>query len=134
VPDTVEGRFSMLATVIALIIVRLESTGPEGEAATVGLTERFIESMDSEIRQMGVGDPKLGRQVRALVGALANRVERWRSAVEGEEDWTAAVVRSVYRGDPPAEEAVANSDSALRELWQRLQQSKVENIAEGRLG
>lgn len=133
VPDTIESRFAVLATVIALLTVRLERAGPEGQAATVALTERFIESMDSEIRQMGVGDPALGRQVRSLVGALASRVERWRSAVEG-GDWSSAVLRSVYRDTPPDERALAHSEAALRELWRRLDQLGDEAIVEGRFG
>ena len=133
VPDTVEDRFAILATVIALLVVRLERCGPEGESATVGLTERFIEAMDSEIREMGVGDPALGRQVRALVGALATRIERWRAALETDSDWTATVVRSVYRDKPPRPEALAHSEAELRDLWLRLEQCGGQDLAEGRI-
>lgn len=123
----------MLATVLALLIVRLERAGPAGEAASVALTERFIESMDAEIRQMGVGDPALGRQVRSLVGALATRVERWRSVVEQDCDWAAAVARSVYRDEPPAAEALAHSEAELRDLWRRLDQASDDDVAEGKI-
>src|SRR2546430_1261904 len=47
VPDTIDGRFAMLATVVALVMVRLEQLGDEGNAASVALTERFIEVMNS---------------------------------------------------------------------------------------
>jgi cytochrome b pre-mRNA-processing protein 3 len=134
VPDTVEGRFAMLATVIALIMVRLERSGPEAEAATVALTERFIEVIDAEVREMGVGDPALGRQVRALLGALATRVERWRAAIGEELEWTSAVLRSVYRDKSPDAEALAHTESALRSLWLRLERSSEANLVEGRLG
>ena len=63
VPDTLDGRFAMLATVLALLTVRLERDGAAGEATSVGLTERFVESMDGELREMGVGDPALVREV-----------------------------------------------------------------------
>ena len=42
-PDTIDGRFAMLATVVALVIVRLEISRGFGDAASVALTERFIE-------------------------------------------------------------------------------------------
>ena len=35
VPDTVNGRFAVLATIIALLSVRLEAAGPEGAQAIV---------------------------------------------------------------------------------------------------
>lgn len=135
VPDNVEGRFAMLATVLALLVVRLERAGQAGDSATVALSERFIESMDAEIREMGVGDPALGRQVRSLVGALATRIERWRAAIEGEAEWSATVLRSVYRDSAPIAEALAHSESQLRDLWQRIEKRGVEEIVEGgRLG
>ena len=132
VPDTVEGRFAVLATVVALLIVRLEQDGPHGEAASVALTERFVEAMDAEIRQMGVSDPGLGKQVRSLIGALAARLERWRSAVAGGGDWTAAVIRSLYRDAPPDADALGHGEARLRELWSRLQRTDAEQIAEGK--
>jgi len=63
VPDTVNGRFAVLATIIALITVRLEGEGPESEQASVALAERLVETLDVEIREMGVGvNPKLTLQ------------------------------------------------------------------------
>ena len=134
VPDSVEGRFAVLSTVLALFIVRLEQAGPRGESAAVALSERFIESMDAEIRQMGVSDPGLGRQVRSLVGALAARVERWRTATQDESQWSSAAVRSLYRDEAPRGEALAHSEAKLRGLWQRLEELGADDIAEGRLG
>src|SRR5205814_4140658 len=78
VPDTLDGRFAVLATVVAMAIVRLEREGGSGIAASVALTERFVEVMESEHRELGLGDPTLGRTVRKLVGSLARRTELWR--------------------------------------------------------
>ncbi len=134
VPDTVEGRFAVLATVVALIILRLErEEGPEGEAASVALTERLVEALDSEIREMGVSDPALGRQVRRLVGALAGRVERWRSVVESSEGWTAEVERSLYPEEALERQPVRHCEAALQQLWQRLAASKLKALVSGRI-
>lgn len=123
----------MLATVAALLLVRLERDGPTGDAAGVALTERFIESMDAEIRQMGVSDPKLGRQVRSLVASLATRVALWRDVVGELDGWAAAAGRSLYRDQQPPAEALAHSEAALQQLWQRLDELDSRAIAEGRL-
>lgn len=134
VADTVEGRFAILASVAALMIVRLEGEGAEGKSASVALTERFVEALDIEIREMGVGEPALGKQVRRLVGALAGRVERWRSLVESEEPWTAEVERSLYGGEATSPDAAAHSEAALRELWRRLSGSSLAALVSGRIG
>ena len=97
VPDTLDGRFAMLATIAALMLVRLEQLGDDGNAVAVALTERFIEVMESEHRELGLGDPTLGRTVRKLVGALARRTELWRDAVDGRADGRSGA-RKLYQG------------------------------------
>ncbi len=134
VPDTVEGRFAVLATVVALFIVRLERDEAEGEAASAALTERFVEALDVEIREMGVGDPALGKQVRRLVGALAGRVERWRSVVESGQGWTDEVERSLYGEGPLERQPVRHSEASLQQLWQRLAASRLEALVKGKIG
>src|SRR5688500_16428279 len=46
VPDTVNGRFAVLATIIALITVRLERDGENGRRESAALTERLVETLD----------------------------------------------------------------------------------------
>lgn len=133
VPDTVNGRFAVLATVVALITVRLERDGEAGREATVALTERLVETLDAEIREMGLGDPTLGKQVRKLVGAVGGRVERWRAILGSDEPWTAEVRRSVYGDDEVAPDALAHTESELRGLWSKLESSSFENLSEGKI-
>ena len=65
VPDTLDGRFAVLATIVALATVRLERGGDVARAASVALAERFVESMDAEHRQLGLGDPAVGKLVES---------------------------------------------------------------------
>lgn len=128
--DTIDGRFAMLATIIALVLVRLERE-EEGTETSVALIERFVEAMEAEHREMGQGDPKLGRTVRKLVGSLAGRVDLWRATVD-REDWTAIAHQSLCGADA-APGAVAHAASSLRELWARLTSAPPEDIAAGRI-
>ncbi|HZC38832.1 MAG TPA: ubiquinol-cytochrome C chaperone family protein [Sphingomicrobium sp.] len=132
VPDTIDGRFAMLATIVALAIVRLEQAGDEGNAASVALTERFIEVMESEHREMGLGDPKLGRTVRKLVGALSRRVALWRSAAAGQRDWSETARESLYKDQVPAD-ALDHSATALQRLWTAIQALDLSVLLDGRL-
>ena len=133
VPDTLDGRFAMLATMVALATVRLERGGPAAHAAAVGLAERFVEAMDAEHRQLGIGEPGLGKTVRKLVGALARRVELWRGAVDG-GDWDAAVVASLFPSEAPSVAALEHCKAAIGECWVRLEQTSEDAMAEGRIG
>jgi cytochrome b pre-mRNA-processing protein 3 len=131
VPDTIDGRFAMLATVTAILIVRLERGGESGEAASAALTERFIEAMDAEHRELGLNDPGLGRKVRKLVGALGRRVDSWRAATAGTRDWSEATLSSVYRDKAADPEAVKRASDWLREYWARLERTPNRQLYDG---
>jgi len=133
VPDTIDGRFAVLATLAALTLVRLEQIGAEANPASVALTEQFIAVMESEHRELGLGDPTLGKTVRKLVGSLSRRVELWRSAVASERPWDEAVRQSVYKSGETAE-AVLHSTEALREYWARVGHADLSALVEGKLG
>ena len=55
-----------------LAILRLEDGDEDAVRQSVALTESFIADMDAQMREEGFGDPSIGKQVRLLVGALAN--------------------------------------------------------------
>jgi cytochrome b pre-mRNA-processing protein 3 len=130
VPDSLEGRFAMLATLCALAIVRIEAQ-ENSARESAALTERFVEAMDAEHRQMGMNDPALGKRVRKLVSALARRAGEWRQAIAGEVEWKDATLSSVYRDEQPPSTAVVHTAEALRSVWQRMKQATDEALAEG---
>jgi len=132
VPDTMEGRFAMLATMCALVIARLESGSAKGEAASAALTERFIETMDAEHRELGLNDPGLGRKVRKLVGMLERRVDLWREAAAGRRDWAGAVRDAIYRDDTVGEAALDQGARALQDFWRRLSVLSEDQLISGR--
>ena len=132
VPDTIDGRFAVLATVIALALVRLERIGDEGNQLSVALTERFIAVMESEHRELGLGDPTLGKKVRKLVASLARRVELWRTSMTSNGNWVDAVRQSVYK-DAVAPDALHHSSAELRRYSARLDRTDLNALGEGRL-
>lgn len=133
IEDTIDGRFNVLATITALTAVRLESGGGEGAALSVALTERFIEVMEAEHREIGLGDPSLGRKVRKLVGSLARRVELWRAAVTADDGWAGPTRESLHPRDS-ANAAVEHNAQALQRLWGTLQSCDLAALASGQIG
>jgi cytochrome b pre-mRNA-processing protein 3 len=133
VPDTIDGRFAVLTTIASLVIVHLEQLGEAGHAASVALTERFIEVMESEHRELGLGDPTLGKTVRKLVGLLARRTELWRSAaIAADRSWTEAARDSLYH-EGVSTEALMHSSDALRATWAKLHGAHLAQLQEGKL-
>jgi len=130
IPDTLDGRFAVLSTLTALALVRLEADGDAGNRMPVALTERFIEVMESEHRELGIGDPTLGRTVRKLVSLLAKRTEQWRTA--DKEGWTDATRESLYK-DNVAAGALGHSAEVLKRFANRLEATSLERLEQGKI-
>jgi cytochrome b pre-mRNA-processing protein 3 len=102
VPDTLDGRFDMLASLLALVLLRMEQEGAPARRAGVLLTETFIDDMDGTVRQMGIGDHVVGKHVGRMMSALGGRLAAYREASD-EAAFAAAVRRNVSRDAPAAE-------------------------------
>lgn len=99
VADTVDGRFDMVALVASLVMVRLEQADLQQEV--VWLTERFVDDMDGSLRQIGIGDHNIGKEVGNLVGAFGGRLGAYRDALAAPDPEAAlagVLERNVYRG------------------------------------
>ena len=135
VADTMDGRFAVLSSLAALAILRLEDGDEDAVRHSVALTESFISDMDAQMREVGFGDPSIGKQVRFMVGALASRVDWWRRAKSGELDWGDAVRLSIYRDEPPESEAATTySAEALRRFDEGLGGFSDRAVMEGHIG
>ena len=136
VPDTLDGRFDMIAAVLATVLLRLEQA-PEGADAAgleIGarLTERFVEDMDGQLRQEGIGDIVVGKHIGRMMAMLGGRLGAYR------DGWAAgdigpALRRNLYRGDAPDAAAVAHVAHSLSELRGRLQAVPLDALAAGAL-
>lgn len=94
VADTLEGRFDMLSTVLAVAMLRMErdaATLP----ASARLTELFVDDMDGQLREAGIGDPTVGKKLGQLVSALGGRCGALREGLAQADD--AALVAAVER-------------------------------------
>lgn len=113
VPDSFDGRFDVLATVLALVLLRLEAEDRAGAEAAARLTELFVADMDGQLRQRGVGDLVVGRHVGQMMGLLGGRLEAFRD----EAGLPGAIARNLHRNAAVpvgAADAVAERLRALR--------------------
>jgi len=133
VPDTLEGRFDMVATTVALALHRLEAEGVGGRSASVQLTELFIDDMDATLRQIGIGDFVVGKHVGRLVGALGGRLGALREAFAAGAPLGPVLCRNVYRNAAVAEPQVAFVAERLRRFSDALARTAMEPLLAGAL-
>lgn len=134
VPDTVDGRFDMIAALLALVLLRLEAEGDKGRQQSVLLTELFVDDMDASLRELGTGDLMVGKGVGKLMGALAGRMASFRDTLPDASAFEASVRRNVFRDAPASEEAVRFVTEGLRRRQAALAAVPLERLLAGDLG
>ncbi len=133
VSDTLDGRFDMVAAVLSMVLLRLEDDA-QGAVPIAQLTERFIDDMDAQVRQIGFGDMVVGKHVGRMMGMLGGRLGAYRDGLEkGDGSLDEALVRNLYRGQAPAKEALAHVRDELILLRARLASVPVATLMEGKL-
>lgn len=108
VADTVAGRFDAITLVLALVLLRMEGR-PELAQPMARLAELFVEDMDGQLRESGVGDLVVGKHVGRLMSTLGGRIGAYREglAADGDAVLAAAVQRNVTLVDGAGPAAVA---------------------------
>lgn len=130
VADTVAGRFDMITAVLSLTLLRLERDG-DGTPQAALLTELFVEDMDGQLRESGVGDIVVGKHIGRLMASLGGRLGAYRAAFAGETVLADAVRRNVTLLDGSGPEPLAARLEALRA---RLEGSATQGILAGEIG
>lgn len=134
-PDTLDGRFDMVAAVLAMVMLRIEAA-PEGsaEAASLStdLTERFVDDMDAQVRQIGFGDIVVGKHVGRMMGMLGGRLGAYRAAMAA-HDLREPLIRNLWRGEPPADDAARHVSDRLQAFHAALASVSLADLREGAL-
>jgi cytochrome b pre-mRNA-processing protein 3 len=78
VPDTKEGRFALLVVHLSLVLERLRTEGEPGQGLGQQLIETFVTDIDDNMREIGIGDLSVPRNVKKAAAALENRWNRYR--------------------------------------------------------
>jgi cytochrome b pre-mRNA-processing protein 3 len=131
VPDTLDGRFDMVAAILSLVLLRLEREGEAARREAVVLTEIFIEDMDASLRQIGIGDFVVGKHIGRMMGALGGRLGAFRDAGDAEAQ-VEAVRRNIFRDAPPSEAKLAWVAERLRGIEAKLAATPLATLLEGR--
>jgi cytochrome b pre-mRNA-processing protein 3 len=134
VADTVNGRFDLIVLHLALVLDRL-AQDPALQSVGQGIFDRFCQDMDHNLREMGVGDLKVPKQMRQLGEAFYGRSQAYRAAWAATDDamLVAALERNIYAGASAAAEAAACLAAYIREALRDLGAEPAAALAGGQL-
>ena len=135
VPDTLEGRFEMVALHACLLLRRLREGGPEGKEAGQELFDILFDDMDQTLREMGVGDLSVGKKIKSLASSFYGRMRAYDEGFKDEDGGTlaAALLRNVFDGNEAAGDKAGALASYMRRAEAALQAQDVAQIAAGRI-
>lgn len=139
VPDTVDGRFDLLAIHAFLAMRRLGRVGgpvaAEARALSQALFDLMFADMDQNLREMGVTDLAVGRKVHQMAEAFYGRISAYEKAFEeGEAELAAAIARNLYRKVEHDVPALAQEAARyLRRMDEVLAGQSDQDLMEGRM-
>jgi cytochrome b pre-mRNA-processing protein 3 len=100
VEDTLEGRLDLILLHVFIIVETLRSDDLEVSGLLQKLQEVMIRDIDRSLREIGVGDMNVGKQMRHVGASLLGRLKVYHDSVAGEGDrekLETAIVRNIFR-------------------------------------
>jgi cytochrome b pre-mRNA-processing protein 3 len=131
VPDTIEGRFEMVTLILSLVLIRFDALGAEAAGPAALLAETFVEDMDGQLRELGMGDVVVGKHIGKMMSALGGRMGAYRTGLAGETPIEAALIRNLYAGSAPDAVALAHVETRARALLEGLNQRSLSILLGG---
>lgn len=133
VPDTLDGRFDMIAAILCAVLIRLDQT-EEARQEIAWLTELFVTDMEGQLRQIGIGDLIVGKRVGEMMSALGGRLGAYREALTGNANLNDALSRNLYRGEPQKPEIINFTAKHFADFYDRLAKISIDEIVAGDIG
>lgn len=130
VPDSLDGRFDMVSAILTLVLLRLEEATAHAQDMAY-LTEVFVDDMDGQLRESGVGDVIVGKYMGKMMSALGGRLGAFRTALAQPATLGDVVIRNIYRSETVELEALAHVRAALLDLDRALKAQTVEALVAG---
>ena len=98
-PDTLVGRFEILALNAGLALSRLSQAPQPGPEVAQALADAIFTHFDDALREIGISDVGVPKKMNKLAGAFMGRGAAYAKAFEqGEAELAAALARNVLGG------------------------------------
>lgn len=136
VPDTVSGRLEMILIHTFLFFRRTRSGADALRRMGQGVFDLFCDDMDANLREMGVGDLAVPKQMRRIGEAFYGRTRVYEAALAADDEpaLTEALLRNVFAGQPQPLQRVQRLAAYIKAADVQLARAEDTNLAQGRIG
>jgi cytochrome b pre-mRNA-processing protein 3 len=132
VPDTVDGRFELVLLHLFIVLRDLDRD-VAGRECGQELFDLFCRDMDRNLREMGIGDLKVPKEMRRIGEAFYGRAAAYEAALgEGSLDRLRSVLsRNVYGRENPEPEGAERLARYMMDAVNALSRQDHGAIAQG---
>jgi len=133
VPDSLDGRYEMLALHMVLALRGLKRQGERDRASSFAqaLFDAMFADMDRSLREIGVGDLSVGPRVKEMARGLYGRIAAYEAGIADDGDaLEQALARNVYGTvAPPPRPTLAALAAYVRAAAARLDAVPARELA-----
>ena len=134
VPDTLDGRFELLALHAFLVLRRLKRDHDVTEAFAQELFDTMFADLDRALREMGVGDLGVGRRVKEMAAGFYGRIVAYDKGLADGAALDAALRRNLYGTAAPSEAQRAEAATYVLRQAAALEAQPLAALLAGEVG
>jgi cytochrome b pre-mRNA-processing protein 3 len=115
VADTVNGRFDLVVLHLSMVLDRL-AQDVSLKTLGQGVFDLFCQDMDHNLREIGISDLKVPKEMQRVGQAYYGRAQAYRTALASPDGQALAntIARNIYGGEPPNPAAVPRLAAYMR--------------------
>ena len=131
VPNTVQGRFDLIVLHLVLLLDRLGRGEGSGRDIGQKLFDVFCRDLDGNLREMGVGDLAVPKQMRRFAEAFYGRQLAYGTAFAAADDreLEMALARNIFNAVPGGRQEACGEDKLARYARAALRQLEAQDAA-----
>jgi cytochrome b pre-mRNA-processing protein 3 len=133
-PDSLDGRFELLALHAGLVLRRLTALGGLADSIAQDLVNSVFIHFDDTLREMGLSDIAVSKRLKSMGSAFYGRNAAYAAALDAgsRAELATALARNVYGArDPNASAKAAELASYVESLDTALSATPIEAFATG---
>jgi cytochrome b pre-mRNA-processing protein 3 len=130
VPDTIDGRFEMVALHAFLLFRRLKGHGEKAGAVAQSVYDVMFSDFDASVREMGAQDLGVGRRIKFMTEAMNGRFQAYEAGLaRGELEL--ALKRNLYGTIEPVEECLKRMTDYVKRADAELAALPIDQLMRG---
>ena len=134
IPDSLDGRFELVALHAFLVLRRLKHGGGNAAGLAQALLDGLVLDMDRNLREMGVGDLGVGRRVKDMARGFYGRIAAYEAGLDGTDDLLAAALeRNLFGTAAAAPASVAAMSAYVRREAAALERQSLADLLAGKV-